>query len=57
MEDYRPVDGILYPHRMVQEVKGQQNSVITVDSIVHNLDIPPDKFALPEDVKELLKSR
>jgi hypothetical protein len=54
IEDYKKVDGILYPHKATQKVMGVRQ-VITVQSIEHNVDIPKDKFDLPDPVKELLK--
>jgi hypothetical protein len=56
MSDYRKADGLLLPYKVVQTVLGIDQT-ITVDSIEHNVDLPADRFALPEPIKELLKSK
>ena len=50
--DYRKVDGVLLPFVIKQKVLGQEFSV-TVQSVKNNVEIPKDRFALPEDVKAL----
>lgn len=57
MSDYKPVDGILYPHKLEQELRGQVNSVVTIDSIEHNVEMPKDRFAVPPEVTEALKKQ
>ena len=51
--DYREVDGVLFPHKFRRVSMGQE-TLITIDSIKHNVDIPPDRFELPDDVTALL---
>ena len=51
--DYRKVDGILVRHKLTQTTAGVEQ-VITVESIRHNVDIPPDRFALPEAITKLV---
>lgn len=57
MDDYRPVDGILYPHRAVQTVTGQMDITIVTESIEHNVDMPADRFAIPPAVAALLQEK
>ena len=52
-EDYRTVDGLVYAHKSRIEIMGQTR-VITLDSIKHNIDIPKDRFKLPDDIKALV---
>ncbi len=51
--DFKPVDGILYPHRTREKVM----DVIMqthVNSIEHNVPIPAGRFELPASIKKLL---
>jgi CubicO group peptidase (beta-lactamase class C family) len=51
--DFKPVDGILYPHHC----RTKAMNVITeiyVKSIQHNVQIPPGQFDVPEPVKKIL---
>lgn len=52
--DYRKEGDILMPHKMQQKAAGQEIA-ITLDSVKHNVEIPKDRFDLPDDVKALLK--
>jgi hypothetical protein len=51
--DYKRIDGILIPHKTVIKVMGQER-MITIESVEHNVDMPKDRFALPEDIQALL---
>jgi outer membrane lipoprotein-sorting protein len=42
------------PHRLKSSVAGQEVT-ITFDTISFNTDIPPDTFALPDEIKALVK--
>ncbi len=57
LDDYRPVDGVLYPHRVVQTVAGQMDITIVTKSIEHNVDMPGDRFAIPPAVAALLEEK
>jgi hypothetical protein len=52
VSDYRNVDGVMIPFLLKQKVLGQEFSV-TVQSVKNNVAIPPERFALPDDVKTL----
>ena len=55
--DYKKVDGILLPAKLTQTLKAgpmSQTVAVTFDSIEQNVELPADRFALPEPVKELL---
>lgn len=54
VSDYRKVNDLLLPHKIVQNVMGQQ-IVMALDSTLLNADIPKDRFALPAAVKALQK--
>lgn len=52
-EDYRPVDGVQYAHKIRREMMGQKH-VITIESIEHNVEMPKDRFKLPDEIKALV---
>jgi hypothetical protein len=52
VSDYRTVDGVLMPFLVKQKVLGQEFTV-TLQSVKTNVDIPKDRFAVPDDVKAL----
>ena len=52
VSDYKKVDGILQPYKLVLKVSGQE-IVMTLDKIEHNVDMPADRFALPDEIKKL----
>jgi hypothetical protein len=54
ISDYRAVDGIMLPHRTVVKTIGPER-VMTVEKIEQNIDLPADRFALPAEIKALVK--
>ncbi|MBI3698612.1 MAG: hypothetical protein HY238_27695 [Acidobacteria bacterium] len=52
LSDYKTVDGILIPHKVTQRAISQE-FVIVLDKIQHNVEMPPDRFEPPADVKAL----
>lgn len=52
--DYRTVEGVMVPFLIKQKVLGQEFTV-TLQSVKTNIEIPKDRFAVPEDVKALVK--
>lgn len=54
MEEYKDVEGILTPTRIVQMAAGQR-IVMTFTSLQPNVEIPDERFAPPESVQALLK--
>lgn len=56
LQDYKEVYGILYPHTTTQKVSGQE-MVITVESIEHNVDMPKDRFKLPDEIVALIEKQ
>jgi hypothetical protein len=56
VSDYRTVDGVLVPFQVRQKVLGQEFT-ITVESLKTNVEIPKDRFALPDDVKALAQPK
>jgi hypothetical protein len=53
VSDYRSVDGVLTPFQVKQKVLGQEFTV-TLQNVKNNVEIPKDRFALPDDVKALV---
>lgn len=53
LSDYREVDGIKIPHK-VNMSSPQFAFEITIDSVQHNVPIPPEKFELPAEIKAQL---
>ena len=54
LSDYKRVDGILLPHKTVTRLMGQQRITI-MESIEQNIQLPPDRFELPAEIKALIK--
>ena len=54
VSDYRKEGDLLMPHKISQSAAGQEIS-ISIDSVKHNAEIPPDKFELPPEIKALVK--
>jgi hypothetical protein len=54
--DYREVDGIKIPFQTTVAFAGQE-IVTTTDKVEHNVEIPAETFALPDDIKKLLEQR
>ncbi len=54
VDDYRKEGDILAPHKLTNKFAGQEIQ-ITVESFEFNVDMPKDRFDLPDDIKALLK--
>lgn len=52
--DYRVVEGVNTPHKIIQSVMGQEMT-LAFQTIQVNQPVDAAKFALPEDVKALVK--
>ena len=46
--DYKEVEGLVFAHSMEISFGGEGRQVITIDSIETGLDIPDDRFTMPE---------
>jgi hypothetical protein len=55
LDDYKKVDGVLFPFKIVQKTLGLEQ-VVTLDTIECNVTVPADRFALPEPVKALVET-
>jgi hypothetical protein len=53
LEDYRPIDGIALPHKARIVAMGQER-FLTTESIEHNVDLPPDRFDLPAEIRAIV---
>lgn len=53
VEDYRQEGDILVPHKLSNKFAGQEIQ-ITVQSYEFNVDMPKDRFELPDEIKALL---
>ncbi len=56
ISDYRDVDGVKLSHKMKVLAAGQEQ-LMTLDSVKNNVEISPDRFALPADVQQMLKKK
>jgi len=54
VSDCRSVNGILMAFKTVTKVMSQKR-IITMDNIEQNVSLPADIFALPADIKVLIK--
>jgi hypothetical protein len=54
VSDYKEVDGILLPHRIVEKAMSVETH-ITLTSYKHNVKLPDDRFDPPAQVKTLLE--
>jgi hypothetical protein len=54
LTDYRKEGDIMMPHKMTSKVAGQEIKM-TVDSVQYNVEIPKDRFDLPEEIKALVQ--
>jgi len=54
--EYRRFEDILAPSKVTERVAGQEFT-ITIESMQSNQEIPPEKFALPDEVKALLEKQ
>jgi carboxyl-terminal processing protease len=54
MSEYKEFEGVLSPTKMVQNAAGQTIN-ISIDSVQVNVDIPDERFDLPEAVQALVK--
>ena len=52
--DYRKVDGILMAFSSRMKVMGQER-VVTIEKVEHNVELPADRFALPPEIRALIK--
>ena len=52
--DYRKVDGIMMPFTSRMKVMGQER-VLTIEKVEHNVELPADRFALPAEIRSLVK--
>jgi len=56
-EDYREVDGIKFPHRVVRVRDGRRLGPVIFESIKHNIDLPPERFKPPTEVLQMLEKQ
>jgi len=52
LSDYKETDGIKLPHKMVTE-GGEIGMETILESVEYNVDVPKDKFDLPDEIKDL----
>ncbi len=52
-DDHKKVDGVLIPHKITQKTLGVEQ-ILSLDTIEVNVELPADRFAVPEPVKALL---
>ncbi len=54
VSEYKAFEGVLSPTKLIETVAGQ-SITMTIDSMEMNVDIPDERFDLPEAVRALLK--
>jgi len=54
--DYRPVDGILYPHRTVQKLK-KVETLTLIESIKHDVMMDQQQLDLPEAIRTMINTK
>jgi len=54
--DYRMVEGVLTPFVVKQKVLGQE-MVVTLKTVKTNIELPKDRFAIPDDVKVIASAQ
>jgi len=54
--DYKPVDGVLFPHKVRVLAMGMER-LITTHSVEHNIKMPKERFKLPEDIQVLIEKQ
>ena len=54
MSEYQEVDGIKMPFHTTSSMMGQDRA-ITLTSVEHNVEMAADRFAVPEEVREILE--
>jgi hypothetical protein len=52
LSDYRKVDGILIPHKLVTRLLNQER-IMTISTVEHNVELPEDRFKLPDQIQAL----
>jgi len=52
--DFRKVDGIMMPFASRMQVMGQER-IVTIDTVEHNVALAADRFALPPEIRALIK--
>ncbi len=53
-DDYRPEGDIIAPHKLTNKFAGQEVQIV-VQKVEWNVDLPKDRFDLPDEIKALLK--
>jgi len=54
ISDYRKEGDLLVAHKILQSAGGQEIA-ITLESFKYNVEIPKNKFDLPDEIKTLVK--
>lgn len=57
LDDYREVDGIRLPHKSTYNYNDMQTIVLEAKTIQHNVDVPRERFALPDEIESRLETR
>lgn len=54
--DYRKEGDLLMPHKTIQRAAGQEITIL-FDTVKFNVDIPKEKFDMPEEIQALVKKQ
>jgi hypothetical protein len=47
ISDYKPVEGIMVPHKVQTMVGGQTQATVTIESVAFNIPLEDARFAMP----------
>ena len=53
-EEYKKINGILFPYKEVHFINGQKNQEVTHEKIELNIEMPEGIFDIPEEVKAIM---
>lgn len=56
-EEYKKINGILFPYKTVFFINGQKNSEYTNEKIELNIKMPEGIFDMPEEVKAIMNKK
>lgn len=57
LSDYREVSGLMIPFHTRQIIMKMQEMATVIDSVAINVEIPPDRFALPPAIQALVEKK
>ena len=56
-EEYKKINGILFPYKEVTFLNGQRQEEISTEQIELNIEMPKGIFDIPEEVKAIMNKK